>query len=273
MTLSHSPLSQRFCGFRLAVICSLLAPFSPGAIADSFPTNSGDITINPQIHASVEIEFGGLVIQVDPWGRNGVDGFKAADLILITDNSGHHLDATAIDQLSTSQTSVVSAANAVDQIPHALVLANGESARVAGITIEAVAAYDIIQAAPEHPRGEANGYVISLGDKRLYIAGVTECVEEVRALGDIDVAFLPMNIPPGRMVPAAAAECARALNPAVVYTYHYDQDYARRANNPEYGGSLLPGGISVAESLELFAQALAGTDIEYRRGNWYPPLR
>jgi len=105
---------------------------------------------------------------------------------------------------------------------------------------------------------------------RLFCAGVTECVAEVKALADIDVAFMPMNIPRGRMTPAAAAECTTLLDPDFVYTYHYDQDWARRLANPDFGGSELPGGITVAESLDLFETELEGSGIEYRRGNWYP---
>ena len=82
------------------------------------------------------------------------------------------------------------------------------------------------------PKGEANGYVITLGGKRIYFAGVTECVPEVRALKNIDVAFMPMNIPLQRMTPSAAAECAKAIAPKIVYIYHYDQQGAARLTNP-----------------------------------------
>ena len=91
-------------------------------------------------------------------------------------------------------------------------------------------------------------------------AGVTECVPEVRALTTIDVAFIPMNIPLGRMLPSAAAECVKAINPKVVYVYHYDQNYA--AGRPSDPG--------VAASVAAFRDALKGTGIEFRDGDWYP---
>lgn len=253
-------------------IAMMLSAASLPAFADTITASAGDIEITPLIHSSVQLEYAGTVIQIDPWGRVGLTDAKPADLILITDNPGHHLDTAAIAQLSSAETRIVAAANGKSQIPDAMVLGNGEVTRLAGVTVEAVAAYDIIPGAPAHPKGEANGYVVTLGGKQLYFAGVTECVDEVKALTGIDVAFLPMNVPLGRMTPQAAADCARLLDPDVVYSYHYDQDYARRAVTPDYAGSELPGGISVEESLDLFEAALEGSGIEVRRGNWYPPL-
>jgi len=242
------------------------------SFADSFPAQDGDIEITPLIHSSVQLEYGDIVVQVDPWGAAGLEGAKKADLIVITDNPGHHLDVEAVAKLSDENTSVVIAANGASQLPNAIVLVNGEMAKVAGVTIEAVSTYDIIPGVPEHPKGDANGYVLTLGGKKLFFAGVTECVDEVKALRDIDVAFMPLNIPLGRMTPAASADCTKILDPSVVYSYHYDQDYARRAVTPDYAGSELPGGISIEESLDLFEAELEETEIEYRRGPWYPVL-
>lgn len=256
----------------IKILPALALTLSSIVQADNFPAEQGNIEITPLIHSSVQLEYSGIVVQIDPWNRLELVGAKTANLILITDNPGHHLDLTAIAKLITDSTIIVIAANGQEQIPTGIVIANGESITVSGVTIEAIAAYDIIPGAPEHPKGEANGYVVTLGGKRLYFPGVTECVDEVKALRNIDVAFMPLNIPRGRMTPAAAAECTRLLNPSVVYSYHYDQDYARRAVSPDYAGSELPGGITIAESLDLFEAALDGSGIEYRRGNWYPPL-
>ena len=256
-----------YSAISLAVILT-----SSMANADSFPANGGAIEITPLVHSSVQLEFMGIVVQIDPWGLAGLEFAKPADLIVITDNPGHHLDVAAIARLRSTNTSIVIAANGQSQIPDGIVMMNGEMLRIAGVTIEAVAAYDIIPGAPEHPQGDANGYVITLGGKKLFFAGVTECVDEVKALKDIDVAFMPMNIPRGRMTPVAAADCTKLLNPDVVYSYHFDQDYARRIVTPDYAGSELPGGISVADSLNLFETELEGSGIEYRRANWYPAL-
>jgi len=242
------------------------------AYADTVPGENGEIEITPLIHTSVQLEYAGTVIQIDPWDRMGLVAAKPADLILITDNVGHHLDEGAVEKLRKPGTPVVIAANGKDQIPDGIVMANGETMSLAGVAIEAVAAYDIIPGEPSHPKGEANGYVVELGGKRFYFAGVTECVDEVKALQNISVAFLPMNVPLGRMTPAAMATCAKILNPDVVYPYHYDQDYARRALNPDYPGAPLPENLTIAQTLERLVRELEGSGIEVRFGDFYPPL-
>jgi L-ascorbate metabolism protein UlaG (beta-lactamase superfamily) len=237
---------------------------------DRFPATGGDIEITPIIHSSVQIEHAGKVIHVDPWSVGDLSRAKPADLILVTDDVGHHLDVKAIERLRKPGAPVVIAANGRAKVPDGIVLANGASTTVAGIRVEAIAAYDIKPGAPEHPKGEANGYLVTLGGRRLYFAGVTECVPEVKALRDIDVAFMPMNIPVERMTPAAAAECTKAINPKVVYVYHYDQDFASRAVNPTAKPQGLPGGLTIAQSLQAFRDAMRGASTEVRGGRWYP---
>ena len=241
-----------------------------GIAADKFPANGGDIEITPIIHSSVQIEYAGKVIQVDPWSVGNLSRAKPADLILITDDPAHHLDVKAIQQLRKPGAPVVITAKGKSRVPDGIVLANGESTTAADVQVEATAAYDIKPGAPEHPKGEANGYVITLGGKRILFAGVTECVPEIKALKNIDLAFLPMNIPVGRMTPEAVAECVKILKPAVVYVFHYDNDSASRAANTSAQPRSLPGGITVAQSLQAFRDALKGVPTEVRFGQWYP---
>jgi L-ascorbate metabolism protein UlaG (beta-lactamase superfamily) len=237
--------------------------------ADRIPATGGDIVITPLIHSSVQIEHAGKVIQVDPWSVGDLSQAKPADLVLITDDVGHHLDVKAIATLRKPGAPVVMPASGQKRIPDGIVLPNGKTTTAAGITVESVAAYDIKPGAPEHPKGEANGYVVTVGGKRILFAGVTECVPEVLALKNIDVAFMPMNIPVDRMTPKAAAECTKKINPKVVYVYHYDQDYATRAVSAT---AKLNGGVN-RESPDLgiqdFANELKGTSIEFKRGAWY----
>jgi L-ascorbate metabolism protein UlaG (beta-lactamase superfamily) len=238
--------------------------------ADRIPATGGDIVITPLIHSSVQIEHAGKVIQVDPWSVGDLSQAKPADLILITDDVGHHLDLKAIAALRKPGAPVVMPASGQKRIPDGIVLPNGKAATPAGVIVESIAAYDIKPGAPEHPKGEANGYVLTVGGKRLFFAGVTECVPEVLALKNIDVAFMPMNIPVGRMTPKAAADCTKAIKPKVVYVYHYDQDYATRAVSAT---AKLNDGVN-RESPDLgmqdFANELKGTSIELKRGAWYP---
>jgi L-ascorbate metabolism protein UlaG (beta-lactamase superfamily) len=242
----------------------------PATAADKVPAAGGDIEITPLIHSSVQIEHAGKVIQVDPWSLGDLSRAKPADLIVITDDVGHHLDLKAITQLRKPGAPVVIAANGKSKVPDGIVLANGETTNAAGFTVEAIAAYDIKPGEPSHPKGEANGYVIAVGGRRIFLAGVTECVPEVRALRNIDVAFMPMNIPLERMTPPAAAECTRAIAPKIVYVYHYDQQTAARMANPRATAQGPAGGLSIAQSLQAFKDALRGQQIEVRDGRWYP---
>jgi L-ascorbate metabolism protein UlaG (beta-lactamase superfamily) len=256
-------------------LAALLLCLAAQAQADSIPAENGDIVITPLVHASAQLQYQGMVIQVDPWSAISMSNYQIADLILITDNPGHHLDKVAIDALRDSDTILIAPANSTSQLSDAVIMGGGDSRRVKSanieVLVEVIDAYDLTPGAPAHPKGDANAYVLTIGGKRLLFAGVTECVDELKTLGNIDVAFMPLNIPPARMMPADSAACTRQIDPDIVYTYHYDQIYARRANDTEYEGNPLPGGLSVDESMDAFANALQGSGIEYRQSNWYPP--
>jgi L-ascorbate metabolism protein UlaG (beta-lactamase superfamily) len=212
-------------------------------------STEGDVTITPIMHASLQIEYGGKVIHVDPTVQGNYSKAKQADLILVTDIHQDHLDPVAISTIRKAGAIVVAPSAAATKIENATVMANGESRTIAGISMEAVPMYNL-QRGPEpgklfHDKGRGNGYILTLGSKRVYIAGDTECTPEMRALKNIDIAFLPMNLP-YTMPPSEAAECARAFKPKVVYPYHH------RGQNPEE-----------------FKTALAGEPIEVRLLNWY----
>jgi L-ascorbate metabolism protein UlaG (beta-lactamase superfamily) len=244
---------------RVLLGCLLIAlPSTCGAQA-SDDARIRPFTITPLLHSSVQIEHDGFVIQVDPWSQADLSRAKPADLILVTDDPIHHLDPKAIAQLRKPGAPVVVPAASHAKFPDGIAMANGESKTFGGVTVQAIPAYDIEPGEPSHPRGKSNGYVMTVGGRRIYVAGVTECVAEVRALRDIDVAFMPMNIPLERMTPAAAAECTNALQPKAVYVYHYDQSFAA-------GRGLSPDN---EKSLAAFRAALA-RGIEFRPAAWYP---
>ncbi len=256
-----------------ALAAAMLAGIGAGAAGTrpsfTHPARGGDIRVTPVLHASLQIAHAGTVIQVDPWSAADLSTLDAADLILVTDDPGHHLDPAAIARLRKPTATVILPSNADGRIPGARVMRNGDSLTVGAVRVEAVAAYDLTPGEPAHPKGEANGYVLTLGGRRLYLAGVTECVPEVRALRRVDVAFMPLNIPPGRMAPAAAAACTRALRPGTVYVYHYDQGEASRIGNTAPPAGWLPDGLTVPASLRAFEDALAGSGITVRMTDWY----
>ncbi|HUQ30622.1 MAG TPA: MBL fold metallo-hydrolase [Pyrinomonadaceae bacterium] len=226
------------------------SPATPSTSGQTASIVEGDIIVTPVMHASLQLEYGGKVIHVDPTGEGDYSKTKQADLILVTDIHPDHLDPAAIQRIRKSGAPVVAPAAAAAKIENPTVIANGESKTVAGLLLEAVPMYNL-QRGPGpgqlfHTKGRGNGYVLTLGNKRVYIAGDTECTSEMRALKDIDIAFIPMNLP-YTMPPAEAAECVKAFKPRVVYPYHY------RGQNPEE-----------------FKSALAGEKIEVRLINWYP---
>ena len=226
----------------------------------------GDVTITTFTHSDVQLEHGGKVIHVDPWSISDLSKAKPADLILITDDVGHHLDAKAITRVRKPGAPVVIPAGGQKAVPDGVVMANGESREIAGIKVEATPAYDVTPGESFHPKGEANGYLLTLGSRRIYIVGVTECVPEIRGARNVDVVFFPMNLPAARMEPAAAIDCISAMTPkpAVVYPYHYDQEWAR---------PVPPGGKRPAPStrgLRELSDALSRHKIEVRLASWYP---
>lgn len=233
------------------------------ADGDTFPAAGGNITITTFIHSSVQLEHAGRVIQVDPWSAADLSGAKPADLILVTDDVGHHLDVKAIARLRKPGAPVIIAGNGKAQVPDGVVMANGDVQDVAGIRVEAIGAYDVTPGEPYHPRGEANGYVVTLGGQRVYFVGVTECVPEVRAVKNVAIAFFPLNLPLARMEPPAAIECIRAIAPKVVYPYHYDQDWVRAVAKK-------PRPTPTTRGLQELKTALTASGIDVRLANWYP---
>ena len=153
------------------------------------------------------------MIRIDPWSVSDPSKAKPADLILITDDVGHHLDAKAIARARKPGAPVVIAANGKQAVPDGIVMANGEAREVAGVRIEATAAYDLTPGESFHPKGEANGYILTLGDQRIYVVGVTECVPEIRAARYCRGMFREPAA--ARMETAAAIDCLEAMKTKV----------------------------------------------------------
>src|SRR5438128_334464 len=181
----------------IAFACAALALAAPPA--DTIPASGGALTIQPINHATLQLTHGGHVIDVDPVGQADFGSLPAPDIILITDIHPDHLDPATVGKRRKAGTTIVAPAAAAAKLDGAVVMKNGETKEVGGIRVEAVPMYNL-QRGPSpgqlfHDKGRGNGYIVTLGGKRIYIAGDTECIPEMKALTDIDVAFVPMNLP------------------------------------------------------------------------------
>ena len=194
--------------------------------SDVLQTSGGDLKIFRLGHASLMFEYGGKVIYVDPFSKMAdYSKLPKADLILLTHDHGDHTDLGAIRKIRTGKTVVVLTEACSKKVKGGSVMRNGDVKSVAGLKIKAVPAYNLVHkrdsGQPYHPKGRGNGYVIAFGDKNVYVAGDTENTPEMKALKDIDVAFLPVNLP-YTMTAAMAVDAIKAFRPKIVYPYHYD---------------------------------------------------
>jgi len=225
-----------------------LVPYA-AAQTQEFSTSAGTVKITPLNHASTLIEAGGKTIYLDPAKPAKLNGPKA-DLILITDIHGDHMDPDSIKDVSKSGTEIFAPPAVVATVTTGKPIANGETKTWGGWTIEAIPAYNLKRGPAAgklfHDKGRGNGYVLTYGGKRFYFSGDTEGVPEMRALKNIDVAFVCMNLP-YTMPPEEAADAVKAFHPKIVIPYHYR-----------------------GSDLAVFQKALEGTGIEVRLLEWYP---
>ena len=192
---------------------------------DLYKTGGSDLSITFIGHSSLLFEYNKIVIHVDPFsGVADYGKLPEADLILITHHHGDHLDSSAIDLIKKENTKIVAAKKCSEKIEVFNIMKNGDLWEYNGIKIEAVPAYNILHkrkdGTPFHVKGEGNGYVITFGNKKVYIAGDTENIPEMKNLKNIDIAFLPMNLP-YTMTEEMVADAAGLFNPAILYPYHY----------------------------------------------------
>jgi L-ascorbate metabolism protein UlaG (beta-lactamase superfamily) len=229
----------------LTAVSLLAAP----ALPDTISTSAGRVEITPIYHASFTLRAGDKIIYVDPSPASRFKGKPKADLILLTDIHGDHMDAGAIADLSQADTTVIAPAAVAQKIGGVRVLENGQKTSWNGWTIEAVPMYNLKRGPKPgelfHPKGRGNGYVLTYGGKRFYISGDTENIPEMRALKNIDVAFICMNLP-YTMPVEEAAEAVKAFHPKIVYPYHYK-----------------------GQDTKKFAELLKGSGIDVRLRDWY----
>jgi L-ascorbate metabolism protein UlaG (beta-lactamase superfamily) len=226
--------------------------------ADQMATAKGPLTVQPITHGSVVLTWNGKTIYVDPYGgAEAYAGLAAPDVVLITDIHGDHLDPKTLTGLSVGKALMVVPKAVAEKLPaeykaQVRILSNGQKLDTLGMKVSAIPMYNLPEApdAP-HTKGRGNGYVLNLGGKNVYLSGDTEDIPEMRALKNIDVAFVCMNLP-YTMDVNQAAQGVLAFKPAVVYPYHY------RGQN----------GLSDVASFKKQVNA-GNKKIDVRLRNWY----
>ncbi len=191
---------------------------------DAVQTTAGEIEITFIGHSSLIFTHHGKTIFIDPYGKLAeYSSFPKADIILVTHDHSDHLDTTAIGKIRNEGTQLVTTVLGAQKVTGAIIMNNGDTCQIGDIKIEAVPAYNIRHmrdnGLPFHPKGDGNGYVLTIGEKRIYIAGDTDDIPEMSHLDNIDIAFLPMNLP-YTMTPEETAAAARSFMPKVLYPYH-----------------------------------------------------
>jgi L-ascorbate metabolism protein UlaG (beta-lactamase superfamily) len=225
---------------------------------DKIETSTGPLTIQPVNHGTLVLTWDNKTIYVDPYpNAKAFDGILPPDLILITDIHGDHLNPETLNAIETSKAKLIVPQAVADQLPDKLkgkatVLANGKNIKEAGITISAIPMYNLPEAPDSrHTKGRGNGYVLNLGGKTVYISGDTEDIPEMRALKNIDVAFVCMNLP-YTMDIQQASSAVLEFKPKVVYPYHYRGQ----------------GGLNDVEGFKKLVNAV-NSSIDVRLRNWY----
>ncbi|MGC3946679.1 MAG: MBL fold metallo-hydrolase [Chryseolinea sp.] len=226
--------------------------------ADKIESNKGAISIQPITHGSLVLTWNKITIYVDPYGGGQLyQGMARPDLILITDIHGDHLNPETLGAIDTEHAVIVAPQAVVDQLApnlkdKAAVLANGASTSKLGIDIQAIPMYNLPDDKDaRHSKGRGNGYIITLGGKRIYISGDTEDIPEMRSLKNIDVAFVCMNLP-YTMDINQASSAVLEFKPKVVYPYHYRGQ----------------GGLADVEGFKKLVND-GNKSIDVRLRNWY----
>jgi L-ascorbate metabolism protein UlaG (beta-lactamase superfamily) len=194
---------------------------------DTIQTSAGNLEITFIGHASIIFTFNDKVIHVDPFSKLAdYSQLPKADIILITHEHRDHFDLGAIEKIRKENTSIVLTKTCAENLNGGIIMDNGDTKVVDGIKIDAVPAHNIVHKRDNgeafHPKGIGNGYIITFGDKKIYVAGDTENIPEMKALKGIDIAFLPMNLP-YTMTPEMVADAARSFKPKILYPYHYGE--------------------------------------------------
>jgi len=192
---------------------------------DCFQTSEGELEMTFIGHGTLMFTFQEKVIHVDPWSNLAdYNQLPKADIVLITHEHYDHLDLNAIELIKKEDTLVVLSELCSEKMDTGMIMKNGDVQTLKDIIIEAVPAYNIQHKRDNgqhfHPKGAGNGYILTFGELRVYVAGDTENIPEMKDIENIDIAFLPMNLP-YTMTPEMVADAAKMVKPKILYPYHF----------------------------------------------------
>jgi L-ascorbate metabolism protein UlaG (beta-lactamase superfamily) len=221
-----SPIIVLFFTLILSAAMFAEAPASnpataPAANPATESTSAGPLVLNPLNHSALRFEFKGKQYYLDPAGKADWANLPKADAILITHEHFDHLDPALIEKIKKPDTLILINRASAAKLPGAKVIEPGQSTDLLDIKVEAIPAYNLSDDRLKfHPKDRKdNGYVLTFGDKRVYVAGDTEGTPEMKAMKNIDIAFLPINLP-YTMTPEQAVDAAKAFRPRILYPYH-----------------------------------------------------
>ncbi len=256
--------------FHIPLVCAFILLFSCKNIADQKDVTSNntnennpeksivpDVTITPISHATFIMQWDDQIIYVDPVGGAAVfDSLPPANMILVTDIHGDHLNAATLQAVTNTNAQLIAPQAVADKLGNAfnsIILNNDDTQSVNDFSITAIPMYNITEGRLQnHPKGRGNGYVIEKDGYRVYISGDTEGIEEMRNLKDIDKALVCMNLP-YTMDVEQAADAVLDFAPVEVIPYHYR-------------------GTQGLSDVDKFQQLIenANPNIKVTRMEWYP---
>lgn len=243
-----------FLSITLLITASVADAQNLSSAPDILQTDQGQLTIQPIFHGTIVFTWNNKTIYIDPYGgAKAFEGMAPADMVIITDIHGDHLNLETLASLQTSSAVYIVPPAVAEKLPeqykkNLVVLKNGETTTQLGITIVAIPMYNLPETDDSrHPKGRGNGYVLTMGEKRIYISGDTEDISEMRALQAIDVAFVCMNGPTMDIQQAASA--VLEFKPTIVYPFHHR-------------------GSDIEAFKKLVEDGKLGIDVRLR--NWYP---
>jgi L-ascorbate metabolism protein UlaG (beta-lactamase superfamily) len=215
-------------GVIVMVLFSTLASIAQEAFEkDIIKTFSGDLEISFIGHGTLMLKYNGKIIYIDPYSQLAdCDKLPKADLILVTHEHFDHLDLKALTKLRKPNTVIIHTRTCAEKVKGGTIMANGDVQTLMGIKVEAIPAYNIVHkredGQPYHSKGTDNGYVLTFDDQRIYVAGDTENTADMKALKNINCAFLPMNMP-YTMTPEMVADAVKVFKPKILYPYHFGE--------------------------------------------------